>query len=85
MAFYCTCQSYYNKKWWTKSNLQVSTLVLDEADTLTDDSFVERIEILLKRMAQAQIILVSATLPRTLPDVLQPYGEAMQHVITITL
>lgn len=65
--------------------LQVSTFVLDEADTLTDDSFVERIEILLKRMAQAQIILVSATLPKTLPDVLQPYGEAMQHVITITL
>lgn len=66
-----------------KTILQVSTLVLDEADTLTDDSFVDRIEILLKRMAQAQIILVTATLPRTLPDVLQPYGEAMQHVITV--
>ncbi|KAH1003256.1 hypothetical protein HUJ05_011188 [Dendroctonus ponderosae] len=57
-------------------------LVLDEADSLTDDSFAERVESLVRRMPQAQLALVSATLPRRLPDVLQPYSETMERVVS---
>lgn len=61
---------------------EVRWLVLDEADTLIDDSFIERMEGLVKRMAQAQLILVSATLPRKLPDMLAPYEQTMEQVIS---
>ncbi|XP_066248009.1 probable ATP-dependent RNA helicase DDX28 [Euwallacea similis] len=64
---------------------EVQTLVLDEADSLTDDSFVERIEALVNKMSQAQLVLVSATLPRKLPDILVPYGETMKHVVSSRL
>lgn len=61
---------------------EVQWLVLDEADTLIDDSFIERMESLVKRMSQAQIILVSATLPRKLPDILAPYASSIEQVIS---
>lgn len=60
--------------------MQVQSLVLDEADTLIDDSFIEKIESLVKRMSQAQLTLVSATLPRKLPDILVPYEGTMEQV-----
>ncbi|XP_018560863.1 probable ATP-dependent RNA helicase DDX28 isoform X2 [Anoplophora glabripennis] len=56
--------------------------VLDEADTLIDDSFIERMNSLLKRVSQSQIILVSATLPRQLPDVLIPIESTLKHVVS---
>lgn len=61
---------------------ETQALVLDEADSLTDDSFAERVESLVRRMPQVQLALVSATLPRRLPDVLQPYSETMQRVVS---
>lgn len=54
--------------------------MLDEADTLLDDGFIEKIDILIKRMCQAQIILVSATLPKILPSILEPYEVTMEKV-----
>lgn len=54
---------------------EVAYTVLDEADTLIDDSFIERMESLLKRVAQSQYTLVSATLPKNLPAVLEPIKE----------
>lgn len=56
--------------------------VLDEADTLTDDTFVERISSLLRRVPQSKIIMVTATLPRSLPDCLKPIESALHEVIS---
>lgn len=64
---------------------EVQHTVLDEADTLTDDSFNERIEGLLKRVSQSQIILVSATLPKTTPDILKPIESNLYQVISPNL
>lgn len=59
----------------------VQYTVLDEADTLSDDSFVERLEILLRRVPQSQLTLVSATALRSFPAVLEAYKQSM---VTIT-
>ncbi|KAJ8912255.1 hypothetical protein NQ315_008846 [Exocentrus adspersus] len=48
---------------------EVLHTVLDEADTLIDDSFIDRME-------------VSATLPRKLPDILCPIESTLQHVVS---
>ncbi|CAH0561265.1 unnamed protein product [Brassicogethes aeneus] len=64
---------------------EVRFMVLDEADTLVDDSFVERISSLVKRVPQAQFILCSATLPKKLPDVLAPIEMGIQHVTSSRL
>lgn len=64
---------------------QVLYFVLDEADTLLDDGFIDRVEVLIKRMSQAQLILVSATLPRKLPDILAPYESRMEQVVSPNL
>ncbi|CAG9764690.1 unnamed protein product [Ceutorhynchus assimilis] len=61
---------------------EVQSLVLDEADTLMDDSFQEKLEILIKRMSQAQLVLVSATLPKKVSDILVPYADNMQQVLS---
>ncbi|XP_060529973.1 probable ATP-dependent RNA helicase DDX28 [Cylas formicarius] len=60
----------------------VRWVVFDEADTLLDDSFIERVETLIKKMSQAQLILVSATLPRKVPDCLAPYEATMEQVLS---
>lgn len=60
-------------------------LVLDEADTLIDDSFIERIDSIIKRVSGSQIILVSATLPRKLPEVLAPIEQELRHVTSPNL
>ncbi|XP_045480996.1 probable ATP-dependent RNA helicase DDX28 [Harmonia axyridis] len=60
----------------------VQHTVLDEADTLTDDSFDERISVLLRRVAQSRLVLVSATLPKYLPDSLKPIESALVEVIS---
>ncbi|KAJ8950857.1 hypothetical protein NQ318_011153 [Aromia moschata] len=62
--------------------LSVQFMVLDEADTLIDDSFIERMNGLIKRVPQSQIILVSATLPRQIPEVLGPVEPTLKHVIS---
>lgn len=59
---------------------QVQYTVLDESDTLLDDSFFDRIESILKRVAQTQLVLVSATLPKKFPEYLNPYLENMIEV-----
>nr|XP_023026047.1 probable ATP-dependent RNA helicase DDX28 isoform X1 [Leptinotarsa decemlineata] len=56
--------------------------VLDEADTLMDDSFVERISSLIRRLSQSQMILVTATLPRTFPEILVSYENSLRHVVS---
>lgn len=61
---------------------KVKFTVLDEADTLTDDSFVERLEGIVKKVPQAQVILVAATLPKYLPDCLKPIEERLIHVVS---
>lgn len=60
----------------------VQHTVLDEADTLTDDSFDERITSLLKRVSQSRIVLVSATLPKHLPDSLKPIESELVEIIS---
>lgn len=60
----------------------VKYAVLDEADTLIDDSFVDRMEGLIKRMSQSQLLLVSATIPRKLPPVLAPIETTLKHVVS---
>ncbi|XP_017769633.1 PREDICTED: probable ATP-dependent RNA helicase DDX28 [Nicrophorus vespilloides] len=59
---------------------QVKTLVLDEADTLIDDSFLDRIEILIRRVSQAQVLLVSATYPKHLPEVMEPIMDSLVQI-----
>lgn len=54
--------------------------VFDEADTLLDDSFTDKIETLAKRVAQSQIIFTSATLPRKFPDVFEPIIQNITYV-----
>lgn len=61
---------------------EVQHTVLDEADSLTDDSFIERMSTLLYRVTQSQIILVSATIPKSLPDCLKPIESGLVHVIS---
>ncbi|CAG9840162.1 unnamed protein product [Diabrotica balteata] len=56
--------------------------VFDEADTLIDDSFIERMEGLIKRLTQSQVILVSATLPKRFPPVLAPIEPSLKHVVS---
>lgn len=61
---------------------KVQYTVLDEADTLMDDSFIDRLSTISKRVPHSQIILVSATLPRQLPDCLKPIEESLVHVVS---
>ncbi|XP_044254909.1 probable ATP-dependent RNA helicase DDX28 [Tribolium madens] len=61
-------------------NLQYA--VLDEADTLVDDSFVDRISSIIRRIPRAKIILVSATMPKTLPQVLKPIEINLEQLIS---
>lgn len=56
--------------------------VLDEADTLIDDSFIERLEGILRKIPQSQMILVSATLPKNMPDSFKPIEARMKHVVS---
>ncbi|KAF5308308.1 hypothetical protein FQR65_LT06301 [Abscondita terminalis] len=58
----------------------VEMAVLDEADTLVDDSFEERLTRIIKRLSQSQMILVSATLPTNLPAILEPYNDRLVKV-----
>ncbi|CAG9861796.1 unnamed protein product [Phyllotreta striolata] len=60
----------------------VKYTVLDEADTLIDDSFVDRMKGLILKLAQSQIILVSATLPKILPAILEPVQQSLKHVVS---
>ncbi|KAK9875771.1 hypothetical protein WA026_009564, partial [Henosepilachna vigintioctopunctata] len=64
-----------------KLNNVVST-VLDEADTLTDDSFEERITGILRKVPQSRIILVAATIPKHLPDILKPIEPNLTQIIS---
>lgn len=59
---------------------EVKYTVLDEADTLLDDSFLDRMESLLKRVYQSRIILVAATCPKYLPAVLEPIQQSMEII-----
>ncbi|GJQ84529.1 hypothetical protein Trydic_g20026 [Trypoxylus dichotomus] len=54
--------------------------VFDEADTLLDDSFIDKVETLAKRVPQSQIIFTSATLPRKFPDVFEPIMQNISYV-----
>ncbi|KAL3265906.1 hypothetical protein HHI36_010096, partial [Cryptolaemus montrouzieri] len=60
----------------------VQHTVLDEADTLTDDSFDERISGILRRVPQSRIVLISATLPKHLPDSLKPIEPNLTQIIS---
>lgn len=57
-------------------------LVFDEADTLLDNSFVEIVTKLIGRMPKSQTILVSATIPQTLPDVLKPLEDNLKQIVS---
>lgn len=59
---------------------EVQYTVLDEADTLVDDSFTDRMESLLRRVFQSGIILVSATSPKYLPSILEPMHQSMEII-----
>ncbi|XP_031341218.1 probable ATP-dependent RNA helicase DDX28 isoform X1 [Photinus pyralis] len=59
---------------------QLSYAVFDEADTLIDDSFIERLSSIVKRVGTSQIILVSATMPTNIPSILQPYNNSFVNV-----
>ena len=48
----------------------VKFTVLDEGDSLLDDTFNDRLQIIIRRVALSQIILVSATLPKNPPECL---------------
>nr|CAH7752991.1 unnamed protein product [Callosobruchus chinensis] len=61
---------------------EVAHTVLDEADTLMDDSFLEKLTVLVNRVSQSQMILVTATLPRKLPDTLKPLEDSLKYVIS---
>lgn len=56
--------------------------MLDEADTLLDNSFVEILTKLIGRMSQSQIILVSATIPQSLPDILKPLEDNLKQIVS---
>lgn len=58
----------------------VSITVLDEADTLIDDSFVDRLTGIIKRVSQSQLVLVSATLPKKIPPILEPYEQSFKQL-----
>lgn len=60
----------------------VRCTVLDEADTLIDDSFVDRLNSLIRRVPHSQILLVSATIPKHLPDCLKPVECTLKHVVS---
>lgn len=60
----------------------VQHTVLDEADSLTDDSFEDRMSSLLNRVPQSQLILVSATIPNKLPNYLKPIEPIIEQVIS---
>ncbi|EFA01460.2 ATP-dependent RNA helicase vasa, isoform A-like Protein [Tribolium castaneum] len=61
---------------------EVQFCVLDEADTLIDDSFVDRIVSIIRRMPLAKTILVSATMPKTLPEALKPIESNMEQLVS---
>lgn len=61
---------------------EVQHMVLDEADTLLDDSFIERLSSLLNRVPMSQIILVSATIPKSFPDCLKTIEDKLVQVIS---
>ncbi|XP_018332350.2 probable ATP-dependent RNA helicase DDX28 isoform X2 [Agrilus planipennis] len=56
--------------------------IIDEADTLLDDSFEERVAVILKKTVQSQIVLVSATIPKNLPEYLKPIEAALTQIIS---
>ncbi|KAF5270084.1 hypothetical protein FQA39_LY08496 [Lamprigera yunnana] len=60
------------------SNVEIA--VLDEADTLIDDSFSDRLTSIIKRLSNTQLVLVSATLPTTLPGILEAYADKFKKV-----
>lgn len=64
---------------------QVTHTVLDEADTLIDDSFMERVGPIMSKVQQSQVIFVSATVPRIIPEQLQPITQSMVHVTSSLL
>lgn len=60
----------------------VSHAVLDEADTLLDDSFIERLTGIIKRLSTSQLVLVSATMPTNIPPILEPYNSSFVNVVS---
>ncbi|KAF2904950.1 hypothetical protein ILUMI_01231 [Ignelater luminosus] len=54
--------------------------VLDEADTLLDDSFIDRLTGIIKRVPQSQLTLVSATSPNKIPAILEPYEQNLVYI-----
>lgn len=60
----------------------VQFTILDEADTLIDDSFVDRLNGIIRKVAQSQIVLVSATLPKYLPNCLKPLEDNLNQVVS---
>lgn len=61
---------------------EVQHTVLDEADTLLDDSFIDRMQTLLNRTCKSQLILVTATIPKRLPDYLKPFETTLTQVMS---
>ncbi|KAJ3646333.1 hypothetical protein Zmor_023925 [Zophobas morio] len=61
---------------------QVLYTVLDEADTLVDDSFSERMFSVIKRLPQSKIVLVSATMPKTIPEYLKPIEPSLMQLVS---
>jgi superfamily II DNA/RNA helicase len=65
---------------------QVSSVVLDESDTLLDDSFNEKISYYLRKFpfhATTQLVLVSATMPTSIEDVFRSIIDTstLKHVV----
>jgi superfamily II DNA/RNA helicase len=65
---------------------QVSSVVLDESDTLLDDSFNEKISYYVRKFpfhAATQLILVSATMPTSIDDVFRSIIDTstLKHVV----
>ncbi|KRT78758.1 helicase, partial [Oryctes borbonicus] len=59
---------------------KVLHVVFDEADTLLDDSFVDKVDTLTKRVSQSQIIFASATLPKKFPEAFEPIMQNITYV-----